>query len=140
DSRQATSTAATRSGNSAISDCGSRISDSADGNQGVLLRPRQLLEGVLALQRLAHRSEHLTVHELHRSSAGRILRAAAVVMGALACNGISRIAGVERPVRAPNHVDVMQRGRISAASAVSALIVRQSEIRNPKSAMSPSRL
>ena len=78
-----------------------RIAD----NQGVLLRARQLLHGVFTRQRLPHGPEGFLVHQPHRTPACRVLRASTAVVCLLARNRVSRVAGVQRVVRATNNVD-----------------------------------
>jgi hypothetical protein len=78
---------------------------SSVGDQRILLGARELLHHVLTRQRFPHRSEGFLVHQPHRATARRVLRATPAVVGLFAREGVSRIAGIERAVRASDDVD-----------------------------------
>jgi len=74
-------------------------------DQRVLLRASKLLHQVLACQRLPHRPERFLIHQPHRTPARGVLRATATVVRLFARTRVSRIAGVQRAVRATDDVD-----------------------------------
>jgi hypothetical protein len=84
---------------------GSVVASSPADDQRVLLRPSRLFHHVLACQRLPHRPERFLVHEPHRTPARGVLRATAAVVRPFARTRVSRIAGVQRAVRATDDVD-----------------------------------
>jgi pyridoxine 4-dehydrogenase len=75
------------------------------GDQRILLGASQLLDHVLARERLPDRSKRFLIHQPHGTSARRVLRAAAAVVRLFARERVARIPGVERAVRAPDDVD-----------------------------------
>ena len=76
-------------------------------NQIVLLRTRELLQRVLASQRLAHRPKRLLIHQLHRTPAGCVLCPTAAVVRSFAGPRVTRVPGVQRAVGTTNDVDEM---------------------------------
>src|SRR5207237_6876931 len=73
--------------------------------QLVLLPAMNLLHRVLARQSLPHRPERFLIHQAHRTPARGVLRATAAVVRPFARKRVSRIAGVQRAVRATDDVD-----------------------------------
>ena len=74
-------------------------------DQRVLLRASKLLHRVLTRQGLPHRPERFLIHQLHRTSARGVLCAMTAVVRPFSRPRVSRIAGVERAVRATDDVD-----------------------------------
>ena len=74
-------------------------------DQRVLLRASKLLHRVLTRQGLSHRPERFLIHQLHRTSARGVLCAMTAVVRPFSRPRVSRIAGVERAVRATDDVD-----------------------------------
>ena len=73
--------------------------------QGLLLRPRQLLQRPLRLPRSRVRPIRPLIHHRHRSPPPHILRPAAGVMELQAALKIARRAGIVRPIGALDDVD-----------------------------------
>jgi hypothetical protein len=96
---------------------GSVVASSRGDDQRVLLPAGQLLHHVLARQRLPHRAERFLIYQPHRTPARGVLRATAAVVSAFARARVSRIAGVQRAVRATDDVDEVH-GRILAGSVL----------------------
>ena len=69
------------------------------------MRASKLLHHVLARERLAHRSERFLIHQPHRTSARRVLRPTAAVVGPFARQGVSRVPGIQRAVRTTDDID-----------------------------------
>lgn len=86
---------------------GSVVASSGADDQRVLLCASKLLHHVLACQRLPHRPERFLVHQPHRTPARGVLRGTATVVRLFARTRVSRIAGVQRAVRATDDVDKM---------------------------------
>ena len=84
---------------------GSLVASSRAEDQRVLLRASKLLHHVLACQRLSYRPERFLIHQPHRTPARGVLRATAAVVRSFARTWVSRIAGVQRAVRATDDVD-----------------------------------
>src|SRR4029453_2673655 len=84
---------------------GSVVASSRADDQRILLRASKLLYHVLACQRLPHRPECFLIHQPHRTPAPRVLRATTAIVRPFARTGVSRIAGVQRAVRATDDVD-----------------------------------
>jgi len=84
---------------------GSVVASPPTDDQRVLLRASKLLHHVLACQRLPHRPERFLIHQPHRTPARGVLRATAAVVRPFARTRVSRIAGVQRAVRATDDVD-----------------------------------
>jgi len=81
------------------------VASSRGDHQRVLLRASKLLHHVLARQRLPHRLERFLKHQPHRTPARGVLRATAPVVRSFARTRVSRIASVQRAVRATDDVD-----------------------------------
>jgi hypothetical protein len=84
---------------------GSVVASSRADDQRVLLRASKLFHDVLACQSLPHRPERFLIHQPHRTPARGVLRATAAVVRPFARTRVSRIAGVQRAVRATDDVD-----------------------------------
>jgi hypothetical protein len=95
---------------------GSVVASSRADDQRVLLRASQLLHHVLACQRLPHRPERFLIHQPHRTPARGVLRATAAVVRPFARTGVSRIAGVQRAVRATDDVDEVHTPIVAGAA------------------------
>ena len=103
--RASTNAAATIRFTVASGSTGSVVAPSPADDQRVLLRASKLLDHVLACQRLPYRPERFLIHEPHRTPARGVLRATAAVVRPFARTRVSRIAGVQRAVRAADDVD-----------------------------------
>jgi len=100
-----TNAAATIRSRGASGSAGSVVASSGADDQSVLLRTIKLLHRILACQRLPHRPERLLIHQPHWTPARGVLRATATVVRLFARTRVSRIAGVQRAVRATDDVD-----------------------------------
>jgi hypothetical protein len=96
---------------------GSVVASSRADDQCVLLRASKVLQHVLAGQRLPHRAERFLIHQPHRTPASGVLRATAAIVRAFARTRVSRIAGVQRAVRATDDVNEVH-ASIVAGSAL----------------------
>jgi hypothetical protein len=93
------------------------VASSRADDQRVLLCTSKLLHHILACQRLSHRPERFLIHQPHGKTARGVLRATAPVVRPFARTQVSRIAGVQRAVRATDDVDEMH-APIVAGSAL----------------------
>ena len=81
-------------------------------NQGFLLGPRELFQGILVAERLADRPEAPLVDQRHRTPASCVLRPTPRIVGRNARLHLGGVARVERAVGAAEDIDVVQGVRI----------------------------
>jgi len=74
--------------------------------QRLFLRAAQLFDLGLAVHGLALRAEHFAVRELDRAAAARVFRALSAVVRVEPRGKVVRPAAVQRPVRAPQDIDI----------------------------------
>ena len=88
-------------------------------DQRVFLRAGKLLHYVLPCQRLPQRPERFLIHQPHRTPARGVLRTTAAVVRPFARTRVSRIAGVQRTVRATDDVDEVHASIVADLVAIS---------------------
>src|SRR2546430_9790306 len=103
------STAGRRSSRAWGSGTASSFPAPSRGHERFLLRAGELFQLIFAAQRRRSRPAAPGVHERDGTTAARVFRAAPAVVRMLALLRIARVAGVERAVRTPDAVDVVQR-------------------------------
>ena len=111
-----TNTAATIGFTVVSGSAGSVMASSRADDQRVLLRASKLLHHVLACQRLPYRPERFLIDQPHGTPARGVLRATAAVVRPFARTRVSRIAGVQRAVRATDDVDEVHTPIVAGAA------------------------